>query len=364
MRKVLRYMLLDVSKRMQMSLKRIFVLLLFVFLISSSVIVLNTATAEEQQTAKVFADPPAVQSTGIGQNFTVNINVSDVVGLYGWQTGVTFNPNVLMCTGFYQGEFLRRPGGSTIFAQHYLDMNNTLGIVYSRGCTLLGPVAGVNGSGQLAYVTFTSVGVGVSDFHLTDILLLNMTIEDIPFEVVENFTVPVDGTNYGAGIADNLTGVPDPANPPVSGVFNTAFNMRDKSIDFSVLATENWYCQVSVPKALLRCAAPSDWSVRVDGTPIPYDATENATCTVLYFSHNKGDHAVEITGTETTGNNPVPGDLNGDLKVSLADLVILARAYESKPGDPRWNPAADINGDRIVGLSDLEILAQCFGQHN
>jgi peroxiredoxin len=55
-------------------------------------------------------------------------------------------------------------------------------------------------------------------------------------------------------------------------------------------------------------------------------------------------------------------DLNGDGRVGLDDLVILARAYGSRPGDPNWNPVADIDGNGMVGLLDLVILAQHYGQ--
>jgi hypothetical protein len=304
MRKVPRHAPSNSAKRNKMSLKRIFALLAFVFLMNSSVMSLRPAIAEGQQSARIFADPPVVQSTGAGQNFTVNINVSDVEGLFGWQTGITFDPKVLQCTGFYEGEFLRRPGGPTVFVKDYLDMNNTLGIVYYRGCSLLGPMSGVNGSGQLAYATFSSVGIGVSDVHLTDIELVNETSEDIPFEAVESFTVPVNGTNYGVEIANNLTGVTAPDNPPVSGVFNATFSAQNKTIRFDALATEDWFCQVSVPKQLLKSAALSDWTVKVDGAPVYYNVTENATYTALYFGRDKGNHNVEITGTELSLGNP------------------------------------------------------------
>jgi hypothetical protein len=356
-------MLSSISKRKEMDLKRIFGLILLVFLVSSSLTVFQTVNAEQRETAKVFIDPPVVQSTGVGEEFTVEINVSGMVDLYGWQTGITFNPQVLECTGFYEGEFLKRPGGPTILLKHYLDMNNTLGIVYFRGCCLLGPVPGVNGSGQLAYVTFTSMGIGVSDFHLTDVMFLNSNVEDIAFQVVEGYIVSINGTNYGGGIADNLTGVADPMNPPLSGVFGTVFNLHDKKISFSVLATENWFCRVSIPKALLRCAALSDWTVRIDGARVSDAATENATSTVLYFTSDEGNHTVEIIGTETVGSKPLPGDLNSDFKVSLQDLEILAHAYGYKPGDAKWNSVADIDGNGIVGLSDLDALARCYGQH-
>ena len=59
----------------------------------------------------------------------------------------------------------------------------------------------------------------------------------------------------------------------------------------------------------------------------------------------------------------IPGDINGDYKVSLSDLSILAKAYGSKPRDAKWNPNADINNDGKVSLSDLVILAKHYGQH-
>jgi hypothetical protein len=56
----------------------------------------------------------------------------------------------------------------------------------------------------------------------------------------------------------------------------------------------------------------------------------------------------------------IPGDINGDGTVSLADLVILATAYNSEPGDSKWNPNADINNNGIAGLTDLVIMAKTY----
>ena len=58
----------------------------------------------------------------------------------------------------------------------------------------------------------------------------------------------------------------------------------------------------------------------------------------------------------------IPGDINGDWAVNLLDLRILASAFGSRPGDPRWNSNADINRDGKVDLGDLVILAAHYGQ--
>jgi hypothetical protein len=49
---------------------------------------------------------------------------------------------------------------------------------------------------------------------------------------------------------------------------------------------------------------------------------------------------------------PCRGDVNGDGKVNLKDLVLLAKALGTRPGQPRWNPAADLDRDGDVDLVD------------
>jgi len=55
-------------------------------------------------------------------------------------------------------------------------------------------------------------------------------------------------------------------------------------------------------------------------------------------------------------------DLNGDRKVDIRDIVIVALAYGSYPGHPRWNPVADLNKDSIVDIRDLAMVAKDFGK--
>ncbi len=55
-----------------------------------------------------------------------------------------------------------------------------------------------------------------------------------------------------------------------------------------------------------------------------------------------------------------PGDFDGDGDVDLADLVSLACAWLSVPGNPEWNPKYDIGrgADGIINMSDLAVLAE------
>jgi hypothetical protein len=91
-----------------------------------------------------------------------------------------------------------------------------------------------------------------------------------------------------------------------------------------------------------------------------------------YGNYAISAYSTPVTGeVDTTNNNctgswttvTIPGDVDGDLRVRLQDLVNLAKAYGFKPTDPTWNPNADIDSNGKVSLSDLVILAQHYGQH-
>ena len=54
-------------------------------------------------------------------------------------------------------------------------------------------------------------------------------------------------------------------------------------------------------------------------------------------------------------------DVDGNKRVDIADVVILARAYGSTAGEQRYDNAADLNGDGRVDEADLQILRLHFG---
>lgn len=57
------------------------------------------------------------------------------------------------------------------------------------------------------------------------------------------------------------------------------------------------------------------------------------------------------------------GDVNGDGKVDIKDLVLLIKTYGSYPGRPDWNPKTDLNNDNKVDIKDLVLLIKHFGEN-
>ena len=55
-------------------------------------------------------------------------------------------------------------------------------------------------------------------------------------------------------------------------------------------------------------------------------------------------------------------DINGDGVVNILDIALVAKAYGSYPGHPRWNPAADLDGNEIVNILDVARVAKDYGK--
>jgi PKD repeat protein len=90
----------------------------------------------------------------------------------------------------------------------------------------------------------------------------------------------------------------------------------------------------------------------------------------------EGNYSVTLTVTDSGGLQDTKaqtvrvttapgliGDVNGDGKVDIKDLVLLIKAFGSFPGEPNWNPNADVNTDGKVDIKDLVLLIKHFGEH-
>jgi hypothetical protein len=72
----------------------------------------------------------------------------------------------------------------------------------------------------------------------------------------------------------------------------------------------------------------------------------------------------------TTNNNmtdgmvlvTLVGDVNGDRKVRVDDILAVATAFGSNWGEPKYSPNLDINDDRKIRIDDVLAAATNFGQ--
>jgi hypothetical protein len=56
------------------------------------------------------------------------------------------------------------------------------------------------------------------------------------------------------------------------------------------------------------------------------------------------------------------GDVNRDGYIDNWDVYETTQAFNTRPGNPRWNPDFDINSDGIVNMKDISTCIQNFGK--
>ncbi len=122
----------------------------------------------------VYVYPPT-KTVAVGQTFIIDIRISDVIDLYGWEFKLGWDPDLLDVVDVTEGAFLKQ-GGNTFFTEK---INNTEGYILVD-CTLLGNVSGVDGSGILAYVKFRAEEEGNCVLDLYDAKLVSSVQQPIP----------------------------------------------------------------------------------------------------------------------------------------------------------------------------------------
>jgi general secretion pathway protein D len=133
----------------------------------------------------LFADPVPVVSAGsaaatFGTPFSVPVSISGVSDLYAFQFDIAFDPGILQLVSITEGAFL--PGaGTTFFGPGTID--NTAGTAIFTFDTLVGPISGASGSGDMASLTFQYIHLGTSPLTLSNVVLEDSSLNDIPFSI-------------------------------------------------------------------------------------------------------------------------------------------------------------------------------------
>lgn len=305
-------------------------------------------------TLTVLSVNPSTIIASVDDTFSVNITISDVNDLGGWEFKLYYLSSKLNGTNLIEGPFLKQ-GGLTYFAIiNFTDnYNATHGIAWVT-CVLLGTSLEVDGSGTLAIITFKAQQLGTSVLSFTDTLLsdsqpiphvaLNGTVQILPHDVaITNLTL--SKTIIGQGSTAKMD-----VNVSNQGNFTEAFNVTLYT-NTTAIATQT----------------------------ITLTSGNFTTVTLTWNTSGfaKGNYTISayawpVQGEMNMENNrqidgvvrvAILGDLDVDGKVGPYDLYLISRAYGSTPMMPdSWNPNADFNNDNKVGPRDFYLFARNYGK--
>ena len=114
-----------------------------------------------------------------GDTFILRLSAEKIDDLAGWQTDITFDPEVLEAIEVNEGDFLKSGGEGTFFLRGTID--NKAGKITGISAARLS--GGVNGTGTLLLVTFTAKAVGDTRITLGNLQAGNSSTEAIPLAV-------------------------------------------------------------------------------------------------------------------------------------------------------------------------------------
>lgn len=142
------------------------------------------------------------------------------------------------------------------------------------------------------------------------------SLKDLNFHIAYQWVINHLGTDYYVPIFTNST------------VSNFNFNPSAKSISFNVTGTEGaGFSEITIPRALLY-AAPAEWVVKIDGTPLSsgnFTVSENAEYVIIHVNYSHSEHSIEITGTWIVTEFPP-----GILPLVMAILTLIAAVIAVK----------------------------------
>jgi hypothetical protein len=124
----------------------------------------------------LYIDPQTTKKA-VGQDFIINISISNVADLYGWQLQLSWNKTILDIVNETEGTFLTSRG-----TPFFYPIINATGYLI-LDCTLMGNVSGVSGNGVLATIQFHVRGSGECDLLLYGTILVSSSEKSIAHTV-------------------------------------------------------------------------------------------------------------------------------------------------------------------------------------
>jgi hypothetical protein len=301
---------------------------------------------------RIYVDPPFRMDPDLvpGSVTVFDIKAENFIDVETCEFDLLFNPAVIKTIGF-----LAEPiDGSLVDIEMTLD--NELGTIHFR----LTYDPSVNAAhAKIMNITFQIFGFGISPLDLNNTSLLDSVGNPLSHEAEDGLLITVI---RDVAIVD-IQPVPQKVYPgrPVT-VYVTARNLGNLSETFTVSA----YVDGGI---LLGTQLVTDLLPATNITlAFVWDTAGLPYCNWHELSANASFVPYEFDTTNNFMIGPTQvkikiwGDINGDGSVNLIDLTLLAQAYNSVIGDPRYNPDADIDNNGKVGLTDLVSCAKYYNQ--
>ncbi len=329
---------------------------------------------------------------GLGDTFTLRLSADNITDLAGWQTDITFDPNVLKANSVNEGNFLKQKGGRTHFREGTID--NQKGNIASVSSTRTSQ-GGADGEGTLLSVTFMAKATGKTRVSLRGFHAGSSVGKTIPSRALD--VIMTIGTPSVSDVSDNLFALSADTSPVNSG---GSFTLRLSAEDIVDLA--GWQTDITFDPAVLEAVkvnegdflkAGGEGSFFLRGTidntagkitgvsaarltggvngtgrllSVTFTAKAVGETRVTFSNFQAGNRRSEVIPANTPEiivtieDSAFPAwDINQDGHVNVLDLIQVAQHFGSTVSA---NHKSDMNGDGVINVLDLITVAQHLGE--
>ena len=311
----------------------------------------------------IYVDPETITKF-VGQTFTINVSISNVVDLYAWELKLKWNATMLDMIDIDEGPFLKQ-GGDTFFTYK---LNETEGSLLAD-CTLLGDVAGVNGNGTIVFIEFYVKAEGECPLDLYETTLVSSLEQPIEHTTADGYLHAIYGSFHNLAIREI-----NPYKTVVGQGFPLYINVTIKN-EGTFSETFN----VSVYYNGIPIELPNGETYMT----VSLEARSLITLTFEWNTTNiaKGNYTISseisvVTNETDTDDNylvdgfvivAMVGDLTGadgwpDGKVDIRDIAMVASKFGVIYPDSEYNPNCDIIYDKKINIRDVVVVAVNFGK--
>jgi hypothetical protein len=154
-------------------------------------------SSKSTPTTSIYVDPETYRVRGIDQTFTINITVSEVINLWGWEINLFYNSTYLNCTNVDEGPFLKTAGETFFWIVNLTDNYNATHGYIRAFCALTHVIPGPSGDGQIANITFKSRATGNATLDLTNTKLKKSDGEYMSHETSDGTVIVELGRKLG-----------------------------------------------------------------------------------------------------------------------------------------------------------------------
>jgi hypothetical protein len=310
---------------------RIFLSTLLLF----SILLASTCPVQSTSTTTISVSPSTV-TVNAGQNFRINVTISSVSDLYGWQFALNWSTSLLDLVNVTEGPFLKSSGNNTYFNYN---LNATAGSLIAD-CTLLGNVPGVSGSGVLATITFYVKNSGQCplDFIGSDVELYDSNEQPISLQTTNG---------YGYFVSPPNIAVTNLSISPLMVLPGAIVNIN-VTVENQATVSENFNVTVYADSGIIGKKSVSLNSNLSKIIPFTWNTT----------GFGEGDYTISASSSS------VPGEVNGENNTKVADtpVTILYNGHDIAVISVKHNPviyqgySTSIN----VTVKDYGIFTETF----